>query len=113
MGSFKIKLEGDRELKAVIKNCKDLSKIKACVSRSGATLHKTAQKDAPVDTGTLRRSIMLEIKDNGMTAEVGPTVHYGLYQEVGTRFMNAHPYLRPALETAGAEFKANIEKIVR
>lgn len=113
MGGIKITLKGDKELQKMIKKCKNPAKIKACVSRSGATLQTTAQRDAPVDTGTLRRSITLEIKDNGMTAEVAPHVHYAAYQEFGTRFIPAHPYLRPALETASAEFKANVEKVVK
>lgn len=113
MGSVKIKLEGDLKLKAVIKRCKNPDKIKACVKRSGATLNQYAMRNVPVDTGTLKRSIILELTDGGMTAEVGPTIHYGEYQEFGTRFMPAHPYLRPAFDAASAEFKANLEKVIQ
>ncbi|MGI6117835.1 MAG: HK97-gp10 family putative phage morphogenesis protein [Bilifractor sp.] len=113
MGGMKITLKGDKELEKMLKRCKNPAKIKACVSRSGSTLQKTAQQNAPVDTGTLRRSITIEMKDGGMTAEVAPHVHYAAYQELGTRFIPAHPYLRPAFETASAEFKANLEKVVQ
>lgn len=107
-----IKLEGDKELERMLKRCKSKTKLRACVKRSGATLQRYAMKNAPYDTGNLRRSLTLRLTDGGMTAECGTPLEYGVYQEVGTRFMNAHPYLKPALETAGAEFKANIRAVV-
>ena len=112
MGGIKIKLEGDKDLQRMLQRCKDKSKIQACIKNSGSTLQQYAQKNAPVDTGTLRRSITLALTDGGMAAEVQPTVNYGAYVELGTRFMSAQPYLRPALETAQAEFKANIERVI-
>ena len=43
---------------------------------------------APVDTGFLRSSISTTITGNGnagiMTAEIGPTAEYGIFQEYGT-----------------------------
>jgi HK97 gp10 family phage protein len=113
MSTVKIKLEGDKELKRMLRKCQNKGKIQACVKRSGATLQRTAMQKAPVDTGTLKRSITLQLTDGGMTAEVQPTVHYGAYVELGTRYMSARPYLRPALETAGAELKANITRVVQ
>lgn len=113
MPAFKVELKGDKELQKMLERCKSKEKIKACVMKSGATLQEYAQGNAPVDTGNLKRSIGLSMKDGGMTAEVKPSAEYAPYVELGTRFMSAHPYLRPALETAGAEFKANVEKVVR
>ena len=113
MSTIKIKLEGDKELQRMLKRCKNPDKIKACVKNAGSTMQQTAQRNAPVDTGTLRRSIMLNITNGGMQAEVQPTVHYGAYVELGTRFMSARPYLKPALETAGAELKANLEQVIQ
>lgn len=113
MAAVTLTLKGDKELQKMLERCKSKEKLKACVKRSGATLHEFSMRNSPYDTGMLRRSIHLRLTDGGMTAEVGPTMDYGIYQELGTRFMGAHPYLRPALETAGAEFKANVEKVVR
>ena len=113
MAAVTLTLKGDKELQKMLERCKSKEKIKACVMKSGATLQEYAQGNAPVDTGTLKRSIGLSMKDGGMTAEVKPSAEYAPYVELGTRFMGAQPYLRPALEKAGAEFKGNLEKVVR
>ena len=59
-----------------------------------------AKEAAPVDTGHLRRSITHELVDLGtknIHARVGTNVVYAIFQELGTRFHPAHPFLRPAL----------------
>lgn len=60
----------------------------------------------PVDTGRLRSSIVATIQreSKGIVGYVGTDVAYAEYQEFGTRFMDAQPFLRPALDTVlGAE----------
>src|SRR5215510_693058 len=37
-------------------------------------------------------------------AVVGPCVHYGVYQELGTRFMGAQPYMIPSILAAQNTF---------
>lgn len=66
------------------------------VKLNGAELQQKAQRNAPVDTGNLRRSINLSIKDGGMTAEITAMAEYSGYVEYGTRFMNAQPFIAPA-----------------
>ena len=59
-----------------------------------------AKEHAPVKTGHLRRSITHELIDEGtrnIHARVGTNVQYAVFQEFGTRFHAAHPFLRPAL----------------
>lgn len=72
-----------------------------------------AKMKAPVDTGSLRNSIYTSLKDENnppevatealpnpdseLTAFVGSSVEYGIYQELGTSTMDAQPYLLPAL----------------
>jgi len=52
---------------------------------------------APVGaTGALRATIM-HFLEGGIARVVAP-VPYSLFQEMGTRKMAAHPFLRPALE---------------
>lgn len=51
--------------------------------------------------GTLRSSLTWEIvREDGLSAKVGTNVEYGPYVELGTRYMRAQPYLRPALSEA-------------
>lgn len=77
--------------------------------RAGALLIQTsAAVKAPVDTGTLRRSIHTNVEhiSDGAVARIGVPNHsdkgedmgYAIYQEFGTSRMAAHPYLRPAFE---------------
>lgn len=60
-----------------------------------------AKQHAPVDTGNLRRSITHEVgkRDGTLFTRIGTNVRYGIYQELGTRYHAAHPYLRPAMES--------------
>ena len=58
-------------------------------------------------------NVNLEIKDGGFTAESGPTTEYSPYVEYGTRFMDAQPFVRPALEEQASKFKRDMQKLVR
>ena len=53
-----------------------MNDVKRIVKSNGAALQESAQRKVPVDTGNLKRSIGLEIRDSGLTAEVEPTAEY-------------------------------------
>jgi HK97 gp10 family phage protein len=53
---------------------------------------------APVDTGNLMNSIAAD-KVRDMTWRVTANAEYAIYVELGTRRMDAVPYLEPALRT--------------
>lgn len=108
-----VRLVGFEKLEAKLTKNMDLSKVKATVKKNGSQLQKKAQKNAPIDTGNLRQKIALEITDNGKTAEVESTAEYGAYVELGTRFMKAQPYLKPAFEEQKEKFKADMKELVR
>ena len=69
----KIKLEGMEKLQVKLKKNVQMSDVKRVVKENGKSLQEAAQRKASVDTGTLKRSIGLEIRDGGLTAEVEPT----------------------------------------
>lgn len=108
-----IKVNGLDQLNAKLRKNADINVVKTVVKKNGADLQKKAQHYAPVDTGTLKRSIGLSIKDGGMTAVVAPTAEYAEYVEYGTRFMESQPFLRPALGEQKPIFKNDLEKIMR
>jgi len=56
-----------------------------------------AKVRAPVDTGALKNSIHTEKKKQGLYW-VADGVEYGIYQELGTHKMSAHPFMKPAVE---------------
>lgn len=95
-------------------------------SRAGLAVETSARRKAPYRTGHLRRNIVSEVhnayskKAKDTYAEIGVdlnVVPYAWYQEAGTSRMQAHPYLRPALEAQrpaiAAIFKDEINKAIK
>ncbi len=113
----KIKFEGLDELEKKLKANVTLNDVKRVVKQNGAELQEKMQTKADFEkgyqTGTTKRSIGLEIKDEGLTAEAAPETEYSPYLEYGTRFMEAQPFVRPALEEQTAQFKKDMQKLVR
>lgn len=74
------------------------AQLKTALLAGAKPIENTAVAKAPIDTGTLRRSIHSEAGRvaGGLVVRIGTNVEYGLYQEMGTRRMRAQPYLRPA-----------------
>lgn len=66
------------------------------VAETAYAVEGTAKQLAPVRTGTLRRSIHTVFSRGGLRAVVGPSVAYAIFVELGTRFMAARPFMRPA-----------------
>ena len=76
-------------------------------------MQQNAMRTVPVDTGFLKRSITLELKDMGLTGIVEPYANYASYVEYGTRFMDAQPYIRPNYEKQVVKFTKDMEKFVK
>ena len=73
----------------------------------GGKAESYAKQLCPVDTGNLRNSIThQQVSEN--TEVIGTNVEYAPYVELGTVRMKARPYLRPAAENHGDEYKAII-----
>lgn len=71
--------------------------------RAGAfRMERSAKAAAPVDTGALKSSISTTFEGDGrfgsMSAVIGPTVDYGIWQELGTSAQPPQPYLGPAFD---------------
>ena len=108
-----IKIVGMEKLQMKLKKNVRMDDVKRVVRHNGAEMQAKAQQNAPVDTGTLKRSIGLEITDGGMSAEVEPTAEYAPYVELGTRFMDPQPYLKPAFNEQKEKFKKDMKKLVK
>lgn len=107
-----IKVVGIEKLQKKLKKNVQMEDVKRVVRHNGAEMQEKAQRNAPVDTGTLKRSIGLEITDSGMAAEVEPAAEYAPYVELGTRFMEAQPYLKPAFDDQKEKFRKDMKKLV-
>lgn len=80
------------------------SKKNIILEEWGLTAEAYASEACPVDTGRLRASISHDHDDNTMM--VGTNVEYAPYVELGTKNMDAQPYLRPAIENHINEYKS-------
>lgn len=112
-----IKIQGIDRLQKKLKKNVTLNDVKRVVRTNGSQLQTGMQEKADFkkgyQTGTTKRSIELEIHDNGMTAIVGPGTEYSPYLEYGTRFMESQPFIRPAFNTQKEKFKRDLDKLVR
>ena len=116
MATIKIELRGIDDLKKKIAKKKDMTPVKAIVSKNGALLqNKTIENmnaayTAGYSTGATARSVTNEISNGGMTATIGPHTSYVPYLEYGTRFMSARPTLKPAFTYQSVQFVNDLKK---
>lgn len=81
------------------------------VAATALEVETDAKQRAPVDTGTLRRSIHTE-RPTPLSAVVGTDVVYAAVQEYGGGHAPAHPYMTPAAEAARPRFVAAMTKLL-
>ncbi len=113
----KIKVVGLDKLQKALKDNVTMDDVKKVIRHNGAGLQRTMQNKADFtkgyQTGTTKRSITLSIVDGGLTAEVEPTTEYAPYLEYGTRFMDAQPFVKPALDEQTKKYKSDMQKLVK
>lgn len=64
-----------------------------------------------VDTGLMRNSNAYELRDDGI--EVGNTVKYAVYQELGTERIKATPFFKDAVVGGQNAYRRIIEAVFR
>ena len=107
-----LSISGIKELEAKLRRNATLKDVRQVVRRNGVELNRNAAKKAPVDTGFLRRSIIFEVADGGMTAGSVAQAHYAPYLEYGTRFMSAQPFMYPAYLAQKVKFLQELERLM-
>lgn len=123
-----IRIEGLEALQKKLKKNADMNDVKKVVRHNGSQLQRKIQRKADFKghyewvagkgkvfkkpTGATKESVRLEITDGGFTAESGPTTDYAEYLEFGTRFMQAQPFVKPALEEQAKKFESDLKKLV-
>lgn len=109
-----MKIEGlgplTKHLRLLQKNC--ASEVSKVVKKNGAELQQEEMRVVPVDTGFLKRSITLTMKDMNLTAEVEPRTMYAGYVEYGTVKQTAQPYVRPSYRKQVSIFQEDMKKFV-
>jgi HK97 gp10 family phage protein len=81
--------------------------LEKAVSDTALEIEGRAKMLAPVDTGFLKSSIFSKQIAPYRWA-IGPAASYGIWQELGTHRMAAHPFLLPALRASESGFYARI-----
>ena len=71
-----------------------------------ADVKAQAMRLVPVRTGYLRSTIYAKVQE--WVVEVGADAAYALFVELGTKYMQAHPYLYPAIQ----EYLPQLESVV-
>jgi HK97 gp10 family phage protein len=115
MAGFKI--TGLDKLQKALKDNVTMDDVKKVVRTNGRQMQRKMQANADFkmgyQTGQTKRSIGLEILDDGMTAESGAKTDYAPYLEYGTRFMQAQPFVKPAHDEQKQKFKSDMQKLVK
>lgn len=105
---IKIVVDNTEIVKAAFK-----AQLKVALEKVGIAAEGYAKNACPVGTpestgipgyqgGTLRNSITHQV--DGDSVYIGTNVEYGKYVELGTRRMEAKPYLKPAATNHAAEY---------
>ena len=89
--------------------------VSAEVGKTAFQIEADAKALVHVITATLQRSIHTvgpdgqPWKPGDMTAKVGPSADYGVYEEFGSRGRGPHPFMRPAAERNLPKFAASVK----
>lgn len=74
-------------------------------------MKNVARARCPVRTGRLRDSIYAKVR--GWILQLGATAPYGIYQELGTRYIQARRFLRNAVELRMQSLINRINRAIR
>lgn len=111
-----VMIQGLDELEIALQNRQDMERVRNVVKEWGAKLQSTMMRNANFvkgyQTGTTKRSIELDITDNGMTAKVAPGTEYSPYLEYGTRYMQAQPFVKPSYDSIKGGFVDAMKNLV-
>ena len=110
---MKVTMAGIEEISGKLKKNVRLDDVKRAVLTNGAELTRNSQRLAPVDTGRLAGSINLSIEDGGMTAVTRDGVNYGIYNDLGTRFLTGNGFMTSSYNLQASKFKRDMEMLVK
>ena len=103
-----VTFSGDKELLNALEKMARTEVYKEVVKKNGAALQRTARRKAVFkkgySTGATKRSIKLDLASNGLRAVVKANTDYSGYLEVGTRKMEAQPFMQPAFNEIQPKF---------
>lgn len=87
--------------------------VEAALTAIGLAAEGHAKEICPVDTGRLRNSITNVVDADDKSVIIGTNVEYGPAVELGTERRSPKPFLRPAAQNYGAEYKQLFEQALK
>lgn len=108
-----MKIKGTDALIGALKKSANLDDVKNVLKMNGAEMQAKAQRKAPVDTGALKRFVVLYVYDDGLKVVVKSLIDYAPYQEYGTRFMTGTPHIRPAFLEQKIKFLNDMKRLMK
>lgn len=108
-----LEFKGIADLSKGLKERANLDDVKKVVKINGSEMHRSAQRNAPVDTGNLKRFIVISFEDGGFTVKVVSQAEYAGYQEYGTRFQAGTPHIRPSYFEQRQKFINDMKRIMK
>ena len=113
MSNYNFSIKGQDLLMRKLKQNMQKKAVKEIVKKHTIDMQSNAQDLAPHDTGNLERAISLELSEGGLAGTVISPADYSGYQEFGTRFMDAQPYMGPAWRKERPLFLSELWDLVR
>jgi HK97 gp10 family phage protein len=113
MSNYNFSIKGQDVLLRKLKRNMQKTAVKEIVKKHTANMQVEAQKLAPADTGTLKRNIRLMFLNGGLAGTVISPADYSGYQEFGTRFMAAQPYMGPAWRKERPIFISDLKDLAK
>lgn len=108
-----VRLRGSKELIGKLKRNANLNDVKQVVVMNTTEMHRKAQRNAPVDSGNLKRNIRYYQENGGFTGKVASEAEYAPYQEYGTRFQAGTPHVRPAFHKQKSKFINDMKRLMK
>lgn len=108
---IEMKTTGLNKLMADLEKATKLEAVQETVKHYTAEVQRQSARNSPVITGFLKRSIILELLDDGLTGHVVAEAEYAPIVELGSRYRKAKPFMRSAHNSVVPQFIAELRKI--
>lgn len=108
---YQLEFKGLKELVKAIELASDLDPVKRLTKMHISRMARFSNQLAPIKTGFLKRSLLTDITDNGLTGILNFYAEYAPYQEYGTRYIAGKFFLKQAFDLEADLYIASLERM--